>query len=189
MWNQLPNLAGSKTEAANERVRWELERAGIPYAQASSPVHGEVPATLYGILSKVRFVRAWTYWIVEGLVPREVAEVLYRDPVGHTDIRVRGDCSCPPPNDRRLTYYDPDGYTLIPLKEHEEIERFASNLPWLRAKIPQFRAVEDPAAAGLGFVTSYHIDSEVGLRIFADAIRALQIRIEPKAPVWSDVKA
>ncbi len=67
--------------------------------------------------------------MVNGPVPLEVAELLYADPVGRTDIRAAGHAGAPPPSD------------------------------WTTA------------IDGDEFVTTYHIDSEVGLRVFVDTLK------------------
>lgn len=113
------NLAGS--HHPDDYIRNELERARIPVVQTEAH-SGEVAYSLIGKLDDLTFTRAWTYWVVNGLVPIEVAETLYDNPVGKTDIRVDGHAGCPPPTGR--------------------------------------------------FINSYHIDTEVGLRIFVDALRA-----------------
>jgi hypothetical protein len=121
---KMQNLAGNKK--ADEYIRRELERARISVALAD-PHNFEVPFTIIGRLGDFVFTRAWTYWVVVGRVPFDVAEELFSDPVGRTDIRVTGHAGCPSPAE------------------------------WVGVGKP---------------VTSYHIDSEVGLRIFADTLRA-----------------
>jgi len=58
---------------------------------------GEVPASITGILGPFVFERRWAYWAVKGPMPLRVAEELYADPIGKTDIRIAGHCGCPAP--------------------------------------------------------------------------------------------
>lgn len=116
------------------------------------------------------------YWIASGFVPLGIAKILYADPLGKEDVRVAGHCGCPAPEYPWVEWYDLDGYLLIPQKEIDECDAFASRLaPFARnwAKDRLFiRPLEDAAEDGrLGFVTVYHIDSEAGLRFFADTLR------------------
>ncbi len=123
----MENLAGDKY--CDTKIRRELERARIPVKEVTR-AHTEVPYSLIGVLGDFQFHRAWYYWVVEGPVGLEVAEKMYEDPVGHTDIRVGGDAGCPPP-----------------------------------AKWAEDRG-------GIKYVMVYHIDTEVGLRVFADTVKA-----------------
>ncbi len=108
--------------------------------------------------------RAWYYWVVECRMPLEIAKALYADPVGKTDIRVAGHCGCPSPEEG-AEWFASDGVQLLKRSEDstpgfiETIERAG------------YRVVDDPCSEGKPFVTSYHIDSEVGLRFFADMMR------------------
>ena len=52
------------------------------------------------------FSRAWTYWVCSGPVPLTIAKELYSTEVGKNFVRVKGDCTCPPPEDPRLEPYD-----------------------------------------------------------------------------------
>jgi hypothetical protein len=108
--------------------------------------------------------RAWTYWVVKGLIPLETATGLFADPVGKTDIRVSGHCGCPAPEDPWLLYLDDEGRTVVKASEKKEFEKFGLT-------IPSYYRFEPEPKLFKPFVHSYHIDSEVGLRIFADAIR------------------
>lgn len=126
------NLAGH--EDCDHYIRAELTRARIPVLEVVR-VKTEVPYSLIGELGGLKFTRAWYYWVAKGLIPLDVAEELYADPVGITDIRVAGHAGCPPP------------------------------AMWSRT-----------TAAGR-FVESYHIDSEIGLRVFADIVKASRLDV------------
>jgi hypothetical protein len=118
----MANLAGRPD--ADTHIRRELRRARVP-AVVTKPSGREVAYSVIGVLDSFVFTRAWTYWVVEGPVPLSVAEELYTDPVGRTDIRAAGDAGCRPPD----------------------------------------------TVAKQGVVNLYHIDTELGLRVFVDAIR------------------
>mgnify|MGYP001617897671 CR=1 FL=1 len=158
------NLAGDRE--CDTSIEYELRRAKIDI------VHGErssreVPASLTGKLGPFTFVRAWSYWMVAGFVPLAVAKELHADPVGCTDIRVDGHCGCPSP-ETKLELIARDGRKVINVSLRSEFERILpeQGLP------KEFIYSDDPAAGGTqAGVTNYHIDSEVGLRLFADTIR------------------
>ncbi len=134
------NLAGHAQ--ATEIVTRELTRCGIPVVKSAEPI-GEPKSSVFGELGPFTFKRAWYYYAVVGPVPLCVAQMLYEDPVGRTDIRVAGHCGCPPP--------EPPWTTVRGLVTGKEIQG-------------------DPAD-GEVFVESYHVDSEVGLYVFARAIK------------------
>ena len=92
-YDHFRNLAGE--EFADHWIRAELFLAGIGIHSCAKM--GEVPATLCGQFGKFKFRRAWTYWVVDGPVPLNIAKELYSDPVGKKYVRVMGHCGCPDP--------------------------------------------------------------------------------------------
>ena len=66
--------------------------------------NSEVPYHIIGNLGDGQFIfkRAWYYWIVRGNVPLKIAKKLYEDPIGKEDVRVNGNCGCPPPKGRSV---------------------------------------------------------------------------------------
>jgi hypothetical protein len=161
------NLAGDKHSDA-----WcalELREAGIDMVLVDEP-YGEPRTRVTGTLGGITFRRAWCYWIAQGCVPLDVAQRLYADPIGRTDVRVAGHCGCPPPEEWAKWFdgdeavcIDPDG------SQERECRRLVQRSKLLRAEdVPRFAATTDGLQA---YVTSYHIDSAAGLRLFADAIR------------------
>lgn len=123
-----------------------------------------------GRLGSIAFKRAWTYWVTEGLVPMAVAEELYADPVGVTDIRVAGHAAAPAPEEW-AEWIMPDGHQVWPASEEAASLDFRNRHPeW---KIPEDLFSDNPAELGATRgITTYHIDTEVGLRVFADTLRA-----------------
>jgi len=174
----MQNLAG--VEKCDQYIKDELRRCGIEIVEVEKS-KGEVPYSFVGKIENFDFHRAWYYWVVEGLVPGFIASGLYKDKVGKTDIRVGGDCGCPDPKSYYgIIWYAPDGREVISVKEKIKMERFGakSDLDWFkRAYAPEmlekrFVFSDEPEKVGHPFVDTYHIDSELGLRIFADKIKA-----------------
>ena len=165
----MENLARNKD--CDKFIKLELKRSRIDV------IHGmrrksEVPTSITGKLGPFTFERAWYYWVVSGPVPLAVAKELYGDPVGATDIRVAGHCGCPPPKRPWITVITLDGRHVIDSQERERIEKLFRNVVD-REEFERDNVFSDHIAAvgAQEFVMSYHIDSEIGLRLFADTIR------------------
>lgn len=157
------NLAGAAY--ADIVIRKELLDAGVALVQGDR-TRSEVPYTLTGKLGNSTFTRAWTYWMVACMVPLKVAQEMYEDEVGAKFVRVAGHCGCPAP-DEWVTYYAPDGKKLAPLSEKPEEGKI---LDWCTGE-GGYRFVDDPALEAEAFVTSYHIDTMQGLKLFVDTLR------------------
>jgi hypothetical protein len=173
----MENLAGNP--GADRYVRRELARARVPAVEGGADGGGEVPATVTGRLGGFSFRRAWYYWVVTGPVPLEVAERLYEDPVGQTDVRAGGHCGCPHPS-QQAEWIAPDGRRVVPTEEREKMLEMSRHSQVLAKTFADSLAEKDvtfsddpPSLRARQFVTLYHIDSEVGLRIFVDAVRNL----------------
>jgi len=167
----MKNLAGNPE--CDIEIERELTRCGVQVVR-KQPREGEVPSSLRGKLGNFEFFRAWRYWIVTGKVPLQIARELYDDPVGKTDIRVNGNCTCPPPEGGRILWLDKKGRKLLPMSEWDSIvNRLGEDDPIARdiRNNPKIRFVNNPAAKGKGFIDTYHIDTETGLRIFADTLK------------------
>lgn len=170
----MENLAGR--EDCDVYIEKELTRARVEVVRGERRDH-EVPASITGRSGPFTFTRAWYYWVVEGKVPLTVAKELYADPVGKTDIRVAGHCGCPAPEAPWLEWYDKEGRQLITMKEAAKACRDGSKSKFIADAINGFlhdqskRFVHNLTEEGEAFVTSYHIDTEVGLRLFVDTIK------------------
>ena len=166
------NLAGRSD--CDEYIARELRHARIT-PERCEPSGREVNASIVGRLPGFLFKRAWYYYVVEGRVPLAVAHALYEDPLGRDDVRVSGHCGCPPPADPWLKYVDADGKELLTLGDprHDVMHGDSEIVLRVNAEMrAMYRWVEDRAAAASEvFVDLYHIDSEAGLRLFADAVR------------------
>jgi hypothetical protein len=116
----LINLAG-RTDA-DDYIRREFTRCGIDCVNVER-TNSEVPYTIIGKLGDFTFRRAWYYYIVEGEVPLTIANKLYNDPVGRTDVRVDGHCGCPAPQEPWISIYDKEGKKLIRQKDYDSIQK------------------------------------------------------------------
>lgn len=154
------NLAGNRD--CDKHIEKELKAAGINIVHGEMQ-KGEVSATITGKLGRFIFIRYWYYWVVEGNMPLEVARELYANPIGKKDVRVAGHAGCPAPEDPWIEWTDDEGRRIFPMsrKPKHYSEKEAGYQVY----------VEDPSKVGQGFITTYHIDSPEGLKLFADAIR------------------
>jgi hypothetical protein len=179
------NLAGRVD--CDQYIKKELERSRIEIVTVDR-LRGEVPSSLTGKLGELSFKRAWRYWVVNGPVPIDVAYVLYEDPVGRTDIRAGGDCTCRHPDtcaewydtEGKLIYHDPEGKLRAQVENH-----VASDQGFIREAaekiLSEGRFSRDAKSeAARGVVKWYHIDSEVGLRLFADAMKNYYANVNNK---------
>ena len=161
------NLAGSKD--SDIHCAAELTTAGIEIVPVEKP-YGEPQTKLTGKLGGITFRRAWYYWAATGRVPLDVARRLYEDPIGRRDVRVAGFAGNTPPEPPWVEYFDGDVMVILDPDGQEEAE-------WDRlAKKGLLRSISKPRFAkttdGLqGYITTYHIDTAEGLRLFADAVR------------------
>ncbi len=114
------------------------------------------------------------YWIVTGPVPLRVAEELYKDPAAN-HIRVAGHCGCPPPEPPWTTLRMHDGTELLPLDSKAKLEatQHIASEEFYSEYMKKFTFSDDPEVRSKArcYVETYHIDSEVGLRVFVDHLR------------------
>lgn len=168
-----PNLAGCAN--CDDDVRRELLRAQIPVTEGHRIV-GEVQTSLKGELLKWKFQRQWRYWMATGQMPLLYAISLYNDPIGRTDIRVNGHCAAPEPTKDICRWIAGDGREVMTHKDKEEIEKVShlfSDQSWKERYI----FTDDRELIAKPYITEYHIDTEIGLRVFADFIKS-EIRHE-----------
>jgi hypothetical protein len=170
------NLAGVKD--CDKQIELELRRAQIEVVHGERS-KGEVPYSITGKLGEFTFRRAWYYWVVNGMMPIEVARRLYADPVGRRDVRVGGHCGCPAPDEYGSLWLNPEGKRILKTKEKEGCEGYLKSDSEVMRSIAYKILAENvfadtPSAVGRGFVDLYHIDSAEGLQLFADAVRDLE---------------
>ena len=172
------NLAGAGLVPTNKAILRELERVGLTPSFFNEPTTTEVQTTVYAKLNGLTFVRAWTYWVVSGIVPLDAAKALYAGPVGKTDIRVSGHCGCPPPEAPWVDWLDPKtNKQIIPTKNLEQRDQMLRILgeDAMKDFMDSHIFHDDPASLGaFGYITTYHIDTELGLYIFVQAAKALK---------------
>lgn len=162
----MENLAG--LEGCDPQVERELTRAKIDVVKGVRNERSEVPTSITGRLGSFIFQRRWRYWAAIGPVPLAVARELYDDPVGRTDIRASGDAGCRPP-ELWARYLDSTGRELLPAGELSGLSKEIVALVESNDRVRVVSNVE--VEGGQPFITDYHIDSEIGLRVFADTLR------------------
>lgn len=112
------------------------------------------------------------YWTVSGQVPLPVAQRLYADPVGRDLIRVTGHCGCPPPEEW-LTWLTPDGREVTPSRNEADFDSMIAKGHLTAEQKARYVFSDDPASVGASaFVDGYHIDGDLGLRVFVEIVRA-----------------
>lgn len=161
----MKNLAGHPK--CDHFIKKELIEAGIPIVRSDVPQKSEVASKLSGKLGEFEFYRAWRYWVVVGDVPLRVAEDIYRGPIGKRDIRVAGHAGCPPPNEWAFPKTEVL-YELGVYKHPSEDLPFGDSPTYGDlAKMCNSGQIDAPR-----FVSSYHIDSQVGLNMFVKTIKS-----------------
>lgn len=189
------NLAGHVR--ADEIARLELARCGVDTVVDDPKVRGEVPTSAKGIIRtaegrEITLTRAWSYWVASGEVPIVVARALYEHPVGRTDIRSGGDAGCRPP-ETWAVWRTFDNRCVASTKERAEFEQLRGLLR--DGYEAGYVFSDDPVALGARHVVeSYHIDSELGLYLFVEAVqRKAEMRLrdlldtaEDDVSFWND---
>ncbi len=167
----MKNLAGKDCD---KDIRLELSRCGIEIVEGAIS-RGEVSTTLTGKLGNFTFRRAWYYWVVDGPVPLAVAEELY-SPEFKGDIRSGGDCGSQHPSTWAKARYE--GKEVLTASQFRECEGLASTSPVFASIMKEEKFLrtyhvinDDNLKPFNSFVDTYHIDSELGLYIFVQALR------------------
>lgn len=150
----MKNLAGVKE--CDSDIQEELNEAGIEI-QKIELGKTEVPYTLMGKLGSFEFCRSWYYWVVKGDVPLEAAQEMYVNEIGRKDVRVAGNCGCPPPEEWALP---------------TNIDEILSDMKIASIGIKELRDMcNEGKIVGPRFVSTYHIDSQEGLNLFTETLR------------------
>ena len=177
----MKNLAGLGD--ADKFILEELYLAGIPKCKEECG-RAEVPYSYVGICGDWKFKRAWSYWIAKpikepGLILSD-AEKLYWtiNPVTKTvignEVRAGGDAGCKPPN----------SYVAQPIYDEafKQLIRSLGTYPEITIgdeSHPNINNGEIARLCNLGiinvnrYVNVYHIDTQMGLKVFADFIKNL----------------
>lgn len=168
------NLAGKKD--CDFYIKVELTRCGIPIEDSPrSSAISEVPYSLQGKIKTnngdLVFTRAWRYWVVKGEVPLDVANKLYADSASD-DIRVDGHCGNVPPEDPWIKRIDKEGRQLVLDEDLSQRKAFKE----FNLDPSKYHFINNKDNLDLythrAFIETYHIDSEMGLRVFADTIKS-----------------
>jgi len=163
------NLAGVKD--CDKHIYDELKIAKIELVHG--PVSkGEVPASITGKLGEFTFYRAWYYWVAKGPMPLAAALELYANPDAQKTVRVAGHCGCPPPEAPWITWRDNDGNEIIPMSQKAQMDDFISR-GHIKPEQMKGRRFDERPESFNGFVEDYHIDSQLGLCLYADKIREI----------------
>lgn len=170
----LKNLAGDPLY--DKYILQELERHCIEPVRCKSNSQDEVCSSLTGRIGKFTFRRKWSYWVINGALPLEYAMAIYADPVGRQYVRAGGDCACRNPEiwanffdtDGNELYIDPGG------KQREQISNLLEKC--LLKNTDNFIFFESEKErdkhVARSFVDLYHVDSDLGLHLIVDTIRA-----------------
>lgn len=114
------------------------------------------------------------FWAVEGETPMDVAWRLWNDPLGRQHVRVAGHCGCPAPVDPWITWVTPIGKKVAPYEEKAGWERIVAEGTLSQEQMDEHVFASYPSdVGGIATINTYHIDTEAGLRLFADAVRDL----------------
>lgn len=164
-----------RARAVTNALRW----CGLTLLPGANPSEASKPLAVLGDLTISHSHRG--YWVVKGKVPVDVAERLYADPAGRDLIRVTGHCGCPPPSEW-LTWLLPDGRQVTKAKEEPEWDRMIADGHLRAEQKARFVFDNDPASIGASaFVDGYHIDGDLGLRVFVDVVRSASPAVAPPA--------
>lgn len=156
----LENLARRYYEPdADKKVKEELTAAGIPVLSLMNSADGEVKTYYIGLLNGFIFQRAWKYWVVKGNMPLDVAEYIYYN---HKELEIRaaGDAGNPNPRD----------FAVDPIYKKYCREQYKNGKnPDKTKKEYQYNP---------RYIQMYHIDTEEGLKVFADTVKKFNVTTE-----------
>jgi len=161
------NLAGR--EWADDTIKLELREAGIPIHKFFGQHKNEVPWTYTGELFGWTFQRAWYYWIAIGRLPLPVARYMHEQDV-EKSIRVSGHCGAPAPEDPWLDNFDAKGYGLFQTEKEPPQESMMHPI-WRDIQLRGSYVDKPLSSASYSYVTSYHIDTQIGLNLFAATLK------------------
>lgn len=167
------NLAGNNR--ASEIIYEELTNCEIPILVQPTMSRGEIVTNLKGSIGQFIFTRAWSYWCVTGPFAIERAKKLYDTPVGKRYIRAGGYAGGHAINGNVVSYVDlVTGKLAI-----EQYDEQLAQAILLKESCPEilrkFQTKYTPKLSDgnyEGFVTDYHVDTELGLYMLANEIKA-----------------
>lgn len=161
----------SRPEIKNLKRR--LEHCGLAMIENASPTAWGTVATIGQF--KISHSHNY-YWVVNGDMPLVDAQKLYADPAGRDLIRVAGNCTCPAPEAPWLTWYDTDGTEVITKEQWKDFERLPENSDARKRLYDKakrtYRVEDNQQGVAQAYVTQYHIDNDLGLRVFVDLVKS-----------------
>lgn len=157
-------------EHPNIRAERELNHARISVRRDALKRLSKIPAIVTGELGDFTFERGSYWWTVTGELPLQIAKELYDDPAGRAYIRVAGNADHLPPAPPFVVWKTRHDNRQVLSSEEYMKKRENGSLP--DSALNGYEVSDDPAAIGAqGFITYFHLDSEVGLRLFADTLK------------------
>jgi hypothetical protein len=179
----MKDLAGNP--ACDLVIAGELERSGIEVLPCETGLFG-VPSQLFGRLGPIEFWRASLYWVAHGPLPLAVALDLYEDPLARRTLYVHGHGEGPPPQAPWVAWYTSDGARIRSTEQEAWYRRERARRPGAFGNAA-IVFHDDPKSLGASpFIDLYHIDSEIGLQLFADAIRRHGLAQASRPPGWDN---
>lgn len=119
------------------------------------------------------------YWVVKCFIPLGFAQDIYRDRVGKDLIRAGGHCGCLPPEEQ-CGWIAPDGKEIVAFNAKQQEAELDSLIAKgiLKPSSKDCYFNDDPQSiGGKQYVTMYHIDGDLGLRVFTDWIDVIKALI------------
>jgi hypothetical protein len=166
----MTNVAGVEPERTDLILKEELTVCGIEIVEHPEIVpHPEVRTHLTGKIGEnITMYRNWYYWVVQCEIPLEVALEMYADPAGRRDVRVAGYAGNVDEVEPWLRFKKGDAIVDKTSRKPADFDD-----PCWDGYRDKIIFVDDPInEPGVrAFIDSYHIDSELGLRYFADTIK------------------
>ena len=150
---------------ADKEVKNELLIANIPVFKLPSYMNTEVKTRYIGLLNGFVFYRAWTYWICCGDIPLNEAQYLYDN---YKELKIRAGGHCENVNPVTVSYNPVYKKAVIDLA-NKDIGEYINKCKDI---------VDDKTLPR--FVSTYHIDTQLGLCKLAQIIREHNITCELK---------
>ena len=166
----MKNLAGDKN--CDVTIIRELEMARIPIMDVPKN-DGEVPFTKTGNIKGLEFYRSWYYWSIDCRIPLAIAKEIYKDPACTKDVRAGGYAGGSPPEQQCSRFSVKTGKHVVTQKQYDDAKEWAKD-----DILNQFLGEDDMILNDdtfESFVTTYHIDTELGLRVFIDFLRQYKL--------------
>ncbi len=168
----MKNLAGDPN--AETHIESELSLCGVPIVLLPKHKRGEVPSPIWGKLGNFTFYRAWTYYIVSGMVPFDIAMEIFQTVIGSRYVRAGGDCGPVSPDSYVSGWFAEDGRQVIDIAQKAGFDDFISKGYLVREEVDKkylFAVPADFPQLGNRYVTCYHVDTQEGLNLLLDVLR------------------